>query len=451
MKDMTNGKEATLILNFTIPMLIGNVLQQSYNVIDSIIVGRAIGKYALGAVGASFPILFLLVTLIIGVTIGFSIVISQYFGARDMEKVRRTIDTTLIFIFFSSILFTAAGLYLANPILVLLKTPAEILPQAALFLRIMFAGMLFVMGYNCVSAILWGLGDSRTPLLFLAVSTAINIALALLFVLVFKWGIAGSAWATVIAQGVSFIMSVAYLRSRGLLEFRLARLAFDWEIFKKSLTIGLPTGLQQVFVATGMMALTRIVNGFGTNAIAAFTAASRLDTFAVMPALSISAAVSTFVGQNIGAGKMERVRQGLKAALIISGIISITTALVVIIFGRCLISLFNTDPDVVVIGSHYLFIVGGFYIVFSSMFVINGVLRGAGDAFIPMAVSVFSLWLIRIPLSVWFSGIIGTDGIWWAVPIGWSMGLLLTIAYYVTGRWKKRITVKESLAYVCVE
>jgi putative MATE family efflux protein len=448
MKDMTDGRESALILNFTIPMLIGNVLQQSYNVIDSIIVGRAIGKYALGAVGASFPILFLLVTLIIGVTLGFSIVISQYFGARDMERVRRTIETAFIFIFLASIVFTVVGLCLSRPILVLIKTPVEILPQATVFMRIMFAGMLFVMGYNCVSSILWGLGDSRTPLIFLAISTVINTGLALLFVLVFKWGIAGSAWATMIAQGCSFFMSAAYLRSRGLLDFRLTRPRFDWEVFKKSFGIGLPTGLQQVFVATGMIALTRIVNGFGTNAIAAFTAAMRLDTFAVMPAMSIAGAVSTFVGQNVGAGKMERVRNGLKAALFISGIISVATAVVVIGFGTALISLFNTDPNVIAIGSRYLLIVGGFYIVFSTMFVISGVLRGAGDAVVPMIVSIFSLWLIRIPLSVWFSGIMGTDGIWWAVPISWGLGLIVTAAYYATGRWKKKAAVGRAAAYV---
>jgi putative MATE family efflux protein len=446
MKDMTDGGEAGLILSFTVPMLIGNVFQQLYNVIDSIIVGRAIGKYALGAVGASFPILFLLIALFIGVTLGFSTVVSQYYGAKDMERVRRTVDTTIVFTLLSSIVFTVAGLYLSEPILALLKTPAQILPQAAVFLRIMFGGMFFFIGYNAVSSILWGLGDSRTPLYFLAFSTVINVLLALVFVLVFKWGIAGSAWATVIAQAVSFIMCVIYLRSHKLLQFRLTRLAFDWEILKKSLTIGLPTGFQQVFIAVGMMALTRIVNGFGTDAIAAFTAAMRIDTFAVMPALSVSAAMSAFVGQNIGAGKMGRVRHGLRAGLTISAAISIATAMAVIIFGRWMISLFNSDPEVILIGSHYVFIVGGFYIIFSSMVVINGALRGAGDTFIPMFVSIASLWLIRVPISVWLSRLMGTDGIWWGVPIAWGVGLSLTVGYYLSGRWKKKAILQESSA-----
>jgi putative MATE family efflux protein len=445
MKDMTNGPEAGHILAFAVPMLIGNVFQQSYNVIDSIIVGRAIGKYALGAVGASFPILFLLVALFIGVSLGFSTMVSQYYGAKNMERVRRTVDTAIVFSLLSAVVFTTAGLLLAHPILLLLKTPAEIMPQAAVFLRIMFGGMVFFIGYNAVSSILWGLGDSKTPLYFLAFSTVVNILLALLFVLVFKWGIAGSAWASVIAQAVSFIMCLVYLRNHDLLQLRLVGFRPDWEILKKSLVIGLPTGLQQVFVAAGMMALTRIVNGFGTNAIAAFTAAMRIDAFAIMPALSISAAMSAFVGQNIGAGKLERVRHGVKAGLLISAAVSIVTGISIIISGRPLISLFNTDADVISIGSHYIFIVGGFYIIFSSMLVIIGTLRGAGDTFIPMLVTIASLWLIRVPVSVWLSRLMGTDGIWWGVPIGWGVGLLLSVAYYASGRWKKNRIMQEAL------
>lgn len=451
MKDMTDGPEAGHILSFTVPMLIGNVFQQSYNVIDSIIVGRAIGKYALGAVGASFPILFLLIALFIGVSLGFSTMVSQYYGAKDMGRVRRTVDTAVVFSLLSGVVFTTAGLLLAKPILLLLKTPVEIIGQAAVFLRIMFGGMIFFIGYNAVSSILWGLGDSKTPLYFLAFSTVVNILLALLFVLVFGWGIAGSAWASVIAQAVSLVLCLVYLRRYDLLQVRLAGLSPDWEILTKSLVIGLPTGLQQVFVAAGMMALTRIVNGFGANAIAAFTAAMRIDAFAIMPALSISAAMSAFVGQNIGAGRMERVRYGVRAGLMISAAISIVTGLSIIISGRPLISLFNTDPDVIAIGSHYIFIVGGFYIIFSSMLVFTGTLRGAGDTFIPMIVTIASLWLIRIPVSVWLSRLMGTDGIWWGVPIGWSIGLALSVGYYLSGRWKRNRIMQEALARAPIE
>jgi putative MATE family efflux protein len=442
MKDLTSGPEGKLILHFAVPMLIGNVFQQSYSIVDSVIVGRAIGKSALAAVGASFPILFLLIALSIGVTLGFSILISQYFGAKQMQKVQRAVDTSLIFVFFASLAITAAGLWLSRPALVMLKTPAELLDQGTIYLQIMFAGMLFLFGFATISAILRGLGDSKTPLYFMIVSTVLNIILVMFFVLACHWGIAGSAWATVIAQAVACVLGVAHLnRSHKIVKPRWQGLVFDWDIFKKGLAIGLPTGVQQVLVATGMMALARLVNAFGTDAIAAFTAAGRLDAFAVMPAMNLSAAVSTFTGQNLGAGKLGRVKHGLRAALLISGAFSAATTLAVILFGRPLVSLFNADPNVVAIGARYLLIVGGFYVVFSSMFVLTGVLRGAGDTMIPMFITILSLWLIRIPVSAWLAGRIGTDGIWWGVPIAWGVGLILSAGYYATGRWKRKVVV----------
>ena len=449
MKDLTTGSEGRLIWNFTVPMLIGNVFQQSYNLVDSIIVGRAIGKSALAAVGASFPIIFLLVSLIMGATMGFSILISQFFGAKDMARVRRTIDTAYLFLFFASLLMTGLGLAFSERILTLLNTPAEILPQALTFLRITFGGLIFMFGYNSVSAVLRGLGDSKTPLYFLVFSTILNVALVLLFATVLHWGIAGSAWATVIAQAVSFLLAVVYLnKTHKVMKFRIKGFEFDRAILKKSLAIGLPSGVQNMLVAGGMMAVTRLVNGFGTNAIAAFTAAGRVDTFAVMPAMSLSIAISTFVGQNIGAGKMERVKKGLRTALYISGATSLLTTLVVVIFGWHLISIFNSDPAVIAIGSRYLIIVGGFYLVFSSMFVVNGALRGAGDTFIPMIITILALWGIRVPVSIYLSGRIGTDGIWWGMPVAWLAGLALSSAYYSTGRWKRLAAVKPPPAPV---
>jgi putative MATE family efflux protein len=439
MKDLTQGNEAKLIFSFTMPMLIGNVFQQSYSVVDSMIVGRILGKTALAAVGASFPILFLVVALLIGVTIGFSVLISQYFGAKDMAGVRRTVDTAYVLIFFGSIIMTAAGLLLTGPILRMISTPAEIMPQAALFLRILFSGMVFMFGYNAISAILRGLGDSKTPLYFIMFSTALNAFLVMFFVMVCHWGIAGSAFATVLATASSFIAGIVYLRRHHeMLRPRLHGLEFDWAIFKKSLAIGLPAGIQQMLVAMGMMAVTRIVNGFGTDAIAAFTAAGRMDTFAVMPAMNLSAAISTFTGQNIGAGKMERVHNGLKVSMAMGTVISLATSAVMLLFGRQLMGFFTPDEAVIAIGWHYLAIVGGFYMVFSAMFVMGGVLRGAGDTLVPMLFSVLSLWLIRIPIAAWLSKSMGTDGIWWSSPVSWMVGLALTVIYYRAGRWKNR-------------
>lgn len=226
------------------------------------------------------------------------------------------------------------------------------------------------------------------------------------------------------------------------MKFSLKDFHFDYPIFKKSLAIGLPSGVQMMLVSIGMMAVTRIVNGFGTNAVAAFTAAGRLDTFAVMPAMNFSAAISTFVGQNLGAKKPERVKKGFRTTLLMSCAVSLIISITVILFGRQMISLFNSDPAVIGIGVNYLAIVGAFYILFTVMFVTNGVLRGAGATFIPMIISVLSLWLIRVPISVFLSARIGTDGIWWAMPIAWTVGLALTIGYYLSGGWKKKHIVE---------
>ena len=438
MKDLTSGSEGRLIWNFTLPMLAGNALQQSYNIVDSVIVGRAIGKSALAAVGASFPILFLLISLIIGATMGFSILISQYFGAKDMERVRRTIDTSYLFLFFASLLMTAVGLLFAGDILRLLNTPAEIMPQSLIFLRITFGGLVFLFGYGSVSAILRGLGDSKTPLYISAISIALNAGLVALFVIGLGWGIAGSAWATLIAQASCFLGAAVYLnRTHPVLKFRLRGMALDRRILKRALAIGLPSGVQQMLAAGGMMVLTRMVNGFGTDTMAGYTAAGRVDTFAIMPAMSLSAAISTFVGQNVGAGRLERVRNGLKAALLISAATSLATTLAVVVFGWHLIAMFNPDPAVVAVGARYLLIAGGFYIVFSSMFVVNGALRGAGDTVIPMLATVLSLWAIRVPAATLLSARLGPDGIWWSAPVAWCAGLAFSAGYFATGRWKR--------------
>lgn len=446
MKDLTKGNEAKLIFFFALPMLIGNVFQQLYNTVDSIIVGNALGKRALAAVGASFPIIFLLVSLIMGITMGSTILIAQYYGAREMDKVKRTIDTVYIFLFFASIAATLMGLAFSGTILRLLKVPLDVLPQARQYLNIIFAGIIVMFGFNSMSAILRGLGDSKTPLYFLIIATLANIVLDLVFILGFGWGVAGAAWATVIAQGIAFASSVYYLnRTHEIFKFKVNSMSFDRRIFGLSMKIGLPSGIQQMLVATGMMALSRIVNGFGTNAMAAYTAAGRVDAFAFMPAMNIAVAVSAFVGQNLGANKEERVKKGYTASLVISGIISVITTFIVIIFGNQLIWLFNKDPDVIKIGTRYLTIVGSFYIVFSTMFITNGVLRGAGDTLVPMFITALSLWLVRIPISALLSQRIGTDGIWWGTPIAWIIGLTLSFNYYLTGRWKQKVVTKRAV------
>jgi putative MATE family efflux protein len=440
MKDLTSGREISVVFRFAVPMLIGNIFQQMYTMVDSIIVGQGVGKEALAAVGASFPVLFLMVSLIIGITMGASVMLSQFFGAKDFERLRKTIDTAYIFLFLSSLFVSVLGILLSGPILRGLRVPEDVFPLAKQYLSIMFAGMLFLFGYNTVSAVLRGLGDSKNPLYFLIIATVLNIFLDLLFVMVFGWGVAGAAWATVIAQAVSLGAGIVYMQksSQDVLHVRLKVLRFSREIFRTMLRIGLPSGLQQSLVSLGFIALTRIVTPFGTNVIAGYTAASRLDSFAVMPAMTLSLAVSTFVGQNLGAGKMERVRTGYLSTLALAGVISLFITTVMILFRADLIRMFSPDQEVVEIGSRYLLIVSAFYVVFSGMFITGGVLRGAGDTLTQMFITLAALWFIRIPVSALLSNRLGPTGIWYGIPAGWVVGFGISFVYFLGGRWKRK-------------
>jgi len=441
MKDLTEGREVTVILRFAVPMLIGNIFQQMYTMVDSIIVGRGVGKEALAAVGASFPIIFLMVSLVIGITMGAAVMLSQYFGAKDYVSLKKTIDTAYIFLFLAALLITGLGILLSGPILRGLKVPDEVFPLAKQYLNIMFAGMVFLFGYNTVSAVLRGLGDSKNPLYFLIIATILNIFLDLLFVLVFRWGVAGAAWATVLSQGVSLLAGILYMQrsTHEVLHIHLKRIRFDKEIFRTMLRIGLPSGLQQSLVSLGFIALTRIVTPFGTNVIAGYTAASRLDSFAIMPAMTLSVAISTFVGQNLGAGKLERVMKGYLSTLLFAGGIAAAITAVMVLFKVKLIQIFNADPAVVRIGAEYLVIVSAFYVVFTGMFITGGVLRGAGDTLTQMFITLCALWFIRIPASAFLASHIGTNGIWWGIPAGWVVGFSISFVYFLGGRWKRKV------------
>ncbi|MPQ47331.1 MATE family efflux transporter [Marinifilum sp. N1E240] len=446
MKDFTSGNVSKLIFQFTLPMLLGNVFQQLYNVVDSIIVGKVLGKEALASVGASFPIIFTLIALLIGIGSGFSIIISQFYGAKDIDKVKRSIDTMYIFLFVAGLLVTVFGIYFSEELFLLLQLPKELIPQATTYLNVYMAGMILFFGFNGTSSVLRGLGDSKTPLYFLILASIFNIIFDVLFVMVFNWGIAGAAWATVIAQGGAFITGIIYLnRTHKIMKFSLWNLGFDKELFIKSLKIGLPSGLQHTFVALGMMALLGIVNTFGTDVIAAYTAAGRIDSLAMMPAMNFSQAVAAFVGQNLGANKIDRVRKGFKATFIMSNLFCLLMTAIIVIFGSQLMKMFTTDPNVIAIGEKYLIIVSSFYLLFSTMFTTNGVLRGAGDTLIPMFITLFSLWIIRIPGAYFLSDKIGETGIWWSIPLGWSMGTLFSYLYYRTGRWKTKSVVKQAV------
>lgn len=459
MKDLTKGSEFRNIFGFAVPMLVGNLFQQLYTFVDQIIVGRFLGKEALASVGASFPVLFTLIALIIGIATGGTIVIAQFFGAKNYQKVKRAIDTVFIVMGVFAVVMTVIGISFSEGIFRLIRLPEELMPSANTYFSIYVSGLIVFFGYNGVAAVLRGLGDSITPLYFLILATILNIALDLLFIVKLGFGIEGAALATIIAQGTAFIAAVFYLnRTHELIKFNVREFSFDWEIFRQSLRIGLPTGLQQTFVALSMMAMMGIVNGFGTNVVAAYTAAGRLDSLAIIPSMVFSQALATFVGQNIGAGKVDRVRRGLTRTMIMASITAVTISLLVILFKYPLMGLFTKDQAVINIGGHYLTIVTSFYLLFTGMFIYGGVMRGAGDTLIPMFLTLFSLWIIRVPAAILLSretvhlfgwsiaGFnLGETGIWWAIPSGWAVGLLLSYIYYKTGRWRTKSVIKAKV------
>lgn len=443
MRDLTEGKEGSLIFKFAMPMLLGNVFQQLYTIVNSVIVGHVLGKTALAAIGASFPIIFALISMIIGIATGSTIVIAQYFGAKDIDKVRKSIDTMYIFLFFASIVISILGIVFSESIFRLTGLPEEVIPEAKIYINIYLAGIIFLFGFNGTSAALRGLGDSKTPLYFLVIANVVNIFLDLLFMVVFKMGVEGAALGTVISQAGAFITMIIYLnRKNDLVKLYIRKLQFNKEIFIKSIKIGVPTGFQQTFVALGMIALYGIVNKHGTDVIAAYSAAGRLDSLASLPAMNFGAALSAFVGQNLGANKPHRVKNGLKATFLMTSVVSIAVTILNVFFGRYIMAMFTTDINVIEVGYQYLVIVSSFYIVFSTMFVIGGVMRGAGDTLIPMFITLFALWVVRIPMAYFLAPRFGVIGIWWAIPIGWVIGMTLSYGYYLTGRWKRKVVVK---------
>ncbi len=437
--DLTKGKTGILIFKFTVPMLIGNILHQMYNVIDSIIVGHFIGDEALAAVGASFPILFVLLSLVIGLATGGTIIISQYFGAKNFEKLKLSIDTIYFVIFISSIFISIFGIYYSENIFELIDLPKNIIPQAKTYLDIILFGLVTSFGFYGTNAILRGLGDSKTPLYFQIIATFVNIFLDFLFVVYFDFGISGVAYATIIAQGGAFFTAVIYLNKYNkLLKISFFNLKFDKKIFKNILKVGLPSGFQNMFVAVGMMALYKIVNVFGINVIAAYSVVGRIDSFAIIPAMNFSQAFTTFVGQNIGAKKIHRVKKGLISTLMMSSIVSIIFTIVFVFFGTEVMKMFTKSDEVIKIGNTYLQIVSPFYIAFSIMFSFNAVFRGSGDTIVPLFITLFALWFVRVPSSYFLSIEFGETGIWWGIPIAWVVAGLLSFFYYLNGRWKKK-------------
>lgn len=430
---------------FALPMVLGNVFQQLYSIVDSVVVGKFIGKEALAAVGASFPVIYVLIAMVIGIGSGASVVVSQYFGAKKMDEVKRTISSTFIFLSIAGVVVSVLGILLSDPLFRLIGVPDDVFDDATLYFRIYVAGQIFFFGYNGVTSVLRGLGDSRTPLMFTILATLVNIVLDFVFVLVFDMGISGVAYATIIAHGVAFISAAFYLNAKhDIISFKIRTWVYDAKLFMQCIRIGLPTGFQQTFVALGMAALITIVSQFGTSVLAAYTVAGRIDAIASMPAMIFGSALSSFVGQNMGAGALDRIKQGHTTTLLMAGGISLAVSLLVILFDDQLMQLFTKEADVIAIGKQYLKIVCSFYIIFATMFTYHGLFRGAGDTLVPMFITLAALWVVRIPLAWFLSSKIGVNGIWWAIPIAWFIGLILSILYKYFGNWRSKAVVKAS-------
>ncbi len=442
MKDLTVGKESKCIFNFALPMLIGSLFQQLYNTADSIIVGRFVGKSAMAAVSGANPIMFLLTSFLMGITLGFSILISQYYGSKNMEKVKSAIDTTYVFIFIASFFITFIGVFFSGKILEIMNTPSEIFDLSKGYLIIIFTGTLFSTGYNSICAILRGLGDSTNPLYFLIIATILNIILDIVFIIYFNMGVNGVALATIIAQAVAFIFSVLYLnRKHDVLKIKVRNLKYDLEIFKTGLKLGLPSAIQQTLFSIGNITLQSLVNGYGTSAMAAFGAGSKIETFISLPIMNLGSAVSTFVAQNIGANKVDRVKKGVKSSINMALSISLFVIIIFFLFKENLIKLFNTDPEVVSIGCRYLLTIGPFFFLIGTSFMLTSAIRGAGASMFAMISSMISLWIARIPASYLLSSFYGVNGIWMGIPIGWCVGLIVTGIYYKKGYWKNKAVV----------
>ena len=443
--DLTEGKVWKVIVRFALPLLVGNLLQQFYNITDSIIVGQFLGKEALAAVSASFFIYYFIISFVIGVGSGTTVVISQLFGAKQYQKVQLAFSSFFIFMLVGGVILSIAGIIFAEPVFRLTNTPEEVIPQAVAYFRIYIGGTFLFVTFNSIISILRGVGESVRPMLFILITTILNIAFDLLFILVFKWGIEGAARATVISQGIGMCIALAYVNNtHPLLSIKKQDMLFDWKLFKESLKIGLPTSVQQCAIALGLIALLGIVNSFGTNTLTAYGAAGKIDTIITQAVLTLSGALAAFCGQNIGAGKLDRVKKGVRFTMYTNIVLGLLTFAAVYLFGDEMMKVFTKDADVVAIGKEYLLIIGGFFIVHGALNVYNGALRGAGDTLFPMLTSLICLWLIRIPLAYYLSSWLGRSGIWWAIGISIAIGLVATFVYYKTGIWKRRCIISNT-------
>lgn len=446
-KDMTVGSPWKKILAFSIPLLIGNVVQQTYNAVDAMVVGKYVGDNALAAVGTTMPLLNLLIVLFVGISSGVSIMVSQYFGAKKREELSVTIGNCISMTAIASLILVVLTPFVAEPLLRLLSVPDSILAWSTDYLKIWLYGSIGFAYFNILSGVLRGMGDSTTPLLYLIVSALLNVVLDLYFVIVLDAGVAGVAIATVISQVVSAILSLLkLLRMKDVFELKPRYLQLHNDYFTRIVRLGLPTGATQAIFSMAMLVVQSLINGFGEFYIAASLVVMRVDGFIMMPNMSFGIAMTTYTGQNIGAKRMDRVLEGKKQGLRLAIGTSLILTLVIVVFGRSLMRLFSDTPELIQYGMRMLLLLVPGYIAMSVTQTLSGVMRGAGDTLTPMYVSIITAVVIRISLAY---GLVywtqRPESIFISLVSSWVAGGIINEWVFRKGSWRSRnVLIEES-------
>lgn len=442
---MTEGSEAGHIVRFALPLLGGNLLQQTYNIVDTVIVGTFLGDSALAAVGATGSITYLFYTLCIGLSIGAGVIIAQLFGMGDHKRMKSAIFSSAVVTAIFGIAVSIISVLLAEPVLRLLNVPDELIGTSALYMRIACGGTVAVAAYNWINAVMRALGDSKTPLIFLGAASILNVLLDLFFVLVLKLGAGGAAFATVLAQGLSAVVCIIFcFKCNSSLRLSSEDMRADKKMMMQCIKAGLPIAAQNGLISVSMVALQRVTNGFGETVMAAYTVSMRIEQFVQQPFSSLNAAVSTFTGQNIGAGKEDRARNGLKAAVKISTVFAFAVLVIFILFGRNITGFFVKGTDVIGIASKAIVMTACFYWALGMIHTVRGFLNGAGDTGYALVNGTAEV-ICRIGLSLVLTAIpvIGHWGIWLTTCCTWFVTAAVSLLRYKGGKWRSKSLVRS--------
>ncbi|KRM10581.1 MATE family efflux transporter [Paucilactobacillus suebicus] len=433
MRDLTQGNPLKLILWFTLPLFIGNLFQQLYNFTDVLIVGQTLGVDALAAVGSTGSLNYLIIGFATGLTAGFSIVTAQRRGSRDYRGVRKSFATSIVMSIFVTIALTAISLIFLDPIMHLMSTPADIYGDARKFISIIFTGIFASMAFNLLSNEIRALGDSKTPLWFLIIGTIVNVALELLFILVFHWGVAGAGWATVISQVISSLLCVIYIYRRiPLLQVHLSDFKGVFKEMAVHARFGFPMAFQSSIIAIGSIFMQSALNGLGTTSVAATTSATKIDQLASLPMMSFGITMATFTAQNIGAGQYERIIKGVRQSLFASVAFSIVVGFLIILFGQHMVMLFigNQSPAVLKLTQVYFNIVGSSYWILAILFIIRYTLQGLGQSVVPTVAGTAEL-VMRSFSALVLAANFGYAGACFANPLAWVGSVAVLVGSYV--------------------